>query len=129
MNETPFRNSVRRKAVIDALCNGESGAPELERALAVAFFDAFNVFQDRQKKYGPNNIAKRREKGVVVRLDDKLMRLAKVYLEGTGVDSPDESIEDSIIDAINYSAILLMLKRGAWPKYESPFDHLPEGSI
>jgi hypothetical protein len=32
---TAFRNSAQRKAVIDALVDGESGAPELERALAV----------------------------------------------------------------------------------------------
>jgi hypothetical protein len=112
-----FRNAVRRKAVIDALVNGESGAPELERALAVAFFDAFCVFQDRQKKYGPNNIAKRREAGIIVRLDDKLARLAKVYLDGSGGEALDESIEDSWMDGINYAAIGLLLHRKAWPTY------------
>jgi len=116
---TAFRDSVRRKAVIDALVNGESGAPELERALAVAFFDAFKVFQDRQKKYGPNNIAKRREAGVLVRIDDKLARLARVYLEG-GKDTPDESVEDSWLDGINYFAIGLMLHRRAWPAFVPP---------
>jgi len=113
---TAFRNSAQRKAVIDALVDGESGAPELERALAVAFFDAFKVFQDRQKKYGPNNIAKRREAGVLVRIDDKLARLAHVYLEG-GKDTPDESVEDSWIDLCNYGAIGLLCHRGAWPAW------------
>lgn len=117
---TVFRNAVSRKRVAEALAWGESGSLELEQALAAAFTDAFGVFVDRQRKYGPNNIAKRREAGVVVRADDKLTRLAKVYLERTGSEAGDESIEDSWIDLINYAAIGLMLHRGQWPQYVKP---------
>jgi hypothetical protein len=113
-----FRRAVRRIAVVDNLCNGTSGAPQLERHLATAVLDAFDIFQDRQLKYGPNNIAKRREKGLITRIDDKLTRLARVYLEGS-TDMPDESIEDTWIDLANYALIGLLCHRGHWPQYQT----------
>ena len=113
----PFRDAVALAQVKSALVNGNSGYHDLEKALAVIMFDGFQLFQDRQKKYGPNNIARRREVGVLVRAEDKLTRLARHYVEAKGGDMPDESVEDTWMDLMIYAAIGLLLHRGHWPEF------------
>lgn len=44
------------------------------------------------------------EDGIIVRISDKLSRLASILKKGTKVK--DESVEDTIVDAINYLVLL-----------------------
>lgn len=55
------------------------------------------------------------EDGILVRLCDKFMRIVSLTRPGTVQKVSDESIEDTIIDSINYSTYLLamVLKRKA----------------
>jgi hypothetical protein len=68
----------------------------------------------KQADYGPGNINAFGEKGVVVRMNDKMERLKRLVW---GDKEPaNESVEDSYKDMGNYAIIALMVRRGVWPK-------------
>ncbi len=97
------------------ICDGASGAPELEVEIARYMERAFRIFKERQAKYGSGNIARRGPVGVLVRMDDKLARLDRVFMEGLGSGATDESVEDTCLDVANYALILLLCHAGQWP--------------
>jgi len=101
-------------------CDGSSGAPELERAIAERMAAAFEVFKQRQKKYGPGNIARRGPAGIMVRTDDKLARLDRVFFGGAADDMTDESVRDTLLDVANYALIALVCHEGEWPGWPHP---------
>jgi hypothetical protein len=67
----------------------------------------------RHKKYGPKNIADTPGgalSGIVVRLHDKLARLAN------GVENfDDETVEQTVDDIIGYGVIAQLVLRRQWP--------------
>jgi hypothetical protein len=88
------------------------------------FDEAFELLVERQRKYGPANVAALGIYGVFSRLAfDKVERLRR-SMNGTieeGIadigltdDFGDESVDDCLLDIANYSLILLALKRGLW---------------
>ena len=84
---------------------------------SMAIYDeAWNLLVQKQLDYGPNNIANAPGgplNGLLVRMHDKMARLNHLIYEVK--DTPkNESIEDSFIDLLNYSAIALMVLRGRW---------------
>lgn len=99
--------------------DGSSGDPDLERAWLLVADSVFEVFKDRQRKYGPRNIAKTGEMGVIVRLNDKIERLNNLLLEGRGKDVEDETAIDTWIDAADYPIIALLCVYGFWPNAPS----------
>jgi len=82
--------------------------------MAAHYAHAFEIWKERQRKYGPGNIARRGPQGVMIRLDDKLARLDNVFFKG-GKDTPDESVRDTLYDAANYPLIALACWLGEWP--------------
>ena len=84
---------------------------------SMAIYDeAWNLLVQKQIDYGPHNIANAPGgplNGLMVRMHDKMARLNNlIYIVK---DTPkNESIEDSFIDLLNYSAIALMVLRGKW---------------
>jgi hypothetical protein len=102
-------------------------APEAETFQGVfrAIFDeAFDLLVERQRKYGPENIARQGLYGVFTRLAyDKIERLRRsmngvlwngeVELDFVE-DFGDESFEDTLLDIANYALIMLALRRGVW---------------
>lgn len=72
---------------------------------------ARNLFHQKSSAYGFRNIAESGEEGVLIRLSDKFARL-----RNKGI--PGEAIEDTLVDVINYAAILLLLRSGKWPGYQ-----------
>jgi len=88
--------------------------------------EAFDLLVERQKKYGPKNIADQGLFGIYTRIaNDKMSRVQR-SLNGTidhGVISltidaefEDESFEDALLDIANYALIMIALKRGLWGK-------------
>ena len=88
------------------------------------FAEAFDLLVERQRKYGPENIASLGMFGVFGRLaDDKVERIrrslngtvkhGRIVLEPVD-DFADESFEDALKDIANYALILLALHRGLW---------------
>ena len=96
------------------LIDGKSKNPELEEKLALVFQDAFEMWKEKQLKYGPNNIAQLGRSGILDRMfSDKYQRL----LRFNSGEAPDEGEgeEDAWLDNVNYSAMGLMVYRGWWP--------------
>ena len=72
----------------------------------------------KHKSYGPRNISQAPggpENGLRVRMWDKMARLNHI-LDNPGVDTNDESLEDTLTDLLNYCAIFIMVRRNQWPK-------------
>ena len=95
--------------------DGSSGNIRLEASVAAYLASAFAIFKARQKKYGSGSIARRGPVGVLVRLDDKLARLDRLFMEGAGDTATDESVEDTCLDVANYAIIILLCHAGQWP--------------
>lgn len=71
----------------------------------------------KQKDYGPNNIRRSpygAQQGLVVRLYDKIARLAN--LTSSGKTPENESLRDTYIDIAGYAIIGLMILDGTFPK-------------
>lgn len=79
---------------------------------------AGNLLITKHKAYGPRNISQAPggpENGLRVRMWDKMARLNHI-LDNPGVDTNDESLEDTLTDLLNYCAIFIMVRRNQWPK-------------
>lgn len=77
---------------------------------------AGNLLLKKHKDYGPTNISKSPGgslNGLRVRMWDKTARLN--HLIDSGATPENESLRDSFIDLLNYSAIALMVLDGKWP--------------
>ena len=58
--------------------------------------------------------------GIIIRMNDKIHRLLNIYRKNIfyerGEEVPDESIEDTCIDLMNYANMLIVLKNDKWGK-------------
>jgi hypothetical protein len=74
------------------------------------------ILLKKHKDYGPLNIAHApggAMNGLTVRMYDKLARIS--HLCSNKNDTPNyESIEDSLIDLVNYATIGILVQRGLW---------------
>ena len=78
---------------------------------------AGNLLLDKHKDYGPTNISNAPGgplNGLRVRMHDKTARIN--HLIDTGAEPTNESLKDSFLDLLNYSAIAIMVLEGTWPK-------------
>ncbi len=79
----------------------------------LTYTDSFvMVFIKKQQDYGPYNIAKFGEAGIIVRLSDKLERIK--HLMKTGMQPNNEPFVDTIIDIANYCVILHLVLNNKW---------------
>jgi uncharacterized membrane protein len=77
-----------------------------------------NLVIGKQKDYGTGNILRSpvgAELGILVRLSDKLNRIANLQ----GKDPTNESLEDSWKDVAGYALVALMVRR---KKFELPLE-------
>jgi hypothetical protein len=80
------------------------------------FDSAGNVLLSKHKDYGPTNISLSPGgplNGLRVRMHDKTARIN--HLIDSGATPENESLRDSFLDLLNYSAIALMVLDGKWP--------------
>lgn len=101
----------------DTIAKHIAQALDLTDPLSIEFlketFRCATVFDSKQHDYGPGNIAAFMDYGCLVRMSDKVNRMKHLYAK----DSPKhESVDDSFLDAANYSIIALMCRKGIWPK-------------
>ena len=78
--------------------------------------EAGNLLLRKQMDYGPTNISKAPGgpiNGLRVRMHDKIARINN--LVDKGADPQNESLRDSFIDLLNYSAIAIMVLENKWP--------------
>lgn len=89
---------------------------EFEQAVDRAFKDAKELLLSKHKDYGPRNISRTPvgpEVGLIVRLHDKIARLA--HLRSRGGAPKHEAETDTWVDIANYGIIGLLVNRGEWP--------------
>ena len=65
-----------------------------------------------QRDYGPNNIARFGQSGLLLRLHDKVARLENLLLQGR--QAQNESLHDTYLDIVGYSVIGVMLLDGSF---------------
>lgn len=78
--------------------------------------DALALLLKKHKDYGPTNISRAPGgalNGLRVRMHDKTARIN--HLIDSGATPENESLRDSFIDLLNYSAIALLVLDGDWP--------------
>ena len=78
--------------------------------------EAGNLLLKKQMDYGPTNISKAPGgpiNGLRVRMHDKIARINNLI--DKGVEPQNESLRDSFIDLLNYSAIAIMVLENKWP--------------
>jgi hypothetical protein len=81
---------------------------------------AGNLLIRKHHDYGPKNIAHSPGgplNGLRVRMWDKIARINNLL--DSGVKPSNESLRDSYLDLLNYSAIAMMVLDGVWPEVES----------
>ena len=80
---------------------------------------AGNLLVRKHHDYGPKNIAHSPGgplNGLRVRMWDKIARINNLL--DSGVQPSNESLRDSFLDLLNYSAIAMMVLDGVWPETE-----------
>ena len=78
---------------------------------------AGNLLLKKQADYGPKNISQAPGgplNGLRVRMFDKISRINNLI--DTGATPENESLRDSFMDLLNYSAIAMMILDDTWPK-------------
>lgn len=102
----------------EELAQGESGDIKLEKAWLRYAARIFHLFCQKQASYGPHNIAKFGERGVIIRANDKLERLINLRFGDKENPLEDETIEDTWMDLADYGIIGLLCHAGEWPFVE-----------
>jgi hypothetical protein len=65
----------------------------------------------KNNDYGCDTMLTFMEKGLVVRMNDKMQRLINLVWNDTNQQVSDEKIEDTALDMVNYSIYLVMMLR------------------
>lgn len=97
---------------IDTLADIIGIETDLGRKSFHALCEAAILLDSKNRDYGPGNISAFGERGVVVRLNDKVERLKTLVWNGK---SPEhEKVADTWIDITNYGIIGLLCHKGVW---------------
>lgn len=94
---------------------------DFEEALEAVFKSALGLLKQKHKDYGPKNISQSPGgpiNGLRVRMWDKLARINNLH--ESGVAPENESLLDSFMDLMNYSAIGIMVLTDKWDKEFKP---------
>jgi len=79
------------------------------------FLSDIQLFDKKQRDYGPHNINKFGTLGVLIRSSDKIERLINLQGKSTSIPSnTDESVIDSWADLSVYGAIARTIDEGKW---------------
>lgn len=94
--------------------NGRVGSEvdTFEAAVDSVLADMRATMLAKQADYGPGNINKFGEYGVLVRTSDKIERL--INLLNSGNEPANEALDDTWLDIANYGLIAQMIRRGIW---------------
>lgn len=97
--------------------NDKTNADAFIAAMWDVLDTAGNLLLKKHRDYGPSNIAGAPGgplNGLRVRMWDKTARIN--HLIDSGATPENESLRDSFIDLLNYSAIALLVLDGKWPE-------------
>lgn len=103
------------KKTVELVIDGSSGDVTLERDMALLMSELFALWKRKQASYGAGNISYFGERGVIVRMWDKMQRLIRLVWHGLGNPLDDETIDDTYMDIADYGLIAVLVRRGLWP--------------
>ena len=66
--------------------------------------------QSKNSDYSDEPLLKFREKGIIVRMTDKMCRMTNLIWNNNNISIKDEHIEDTARDIINYAIYLIMMQ-------------------
>lgn len=96
------------------------GQPEsFEDCIFIELCYKRELLKDRQERYGPHNILKRKWLGILTRKDDKISRIEVILQDSNNLPEDPKKLKDlsdAFIDDANYSDIALLLMAGLWGK-------------
>ena len=100
----------------ELIVNGSSGSELIETEMAALLLTLFEVFKKKQASYGKGNISKFGERGVFIRMHDKMERLYNMVWYGKDNPLNDETVDDTYMDLADYALIALLVRSGAWDR-------------
>ena len=104
-----------------------SSAQEQTSAVAEHMHICLRLFDRKQRAYSSANIAVFGDRGILIRLFDKLYRLKTLY---ENEENPDwETIDDTLRDVCNYAVMALTCRAGQWEGYDPPLQHVLYGRL
>ena len=110
------QDRLRQRNTADQTATNQGISQEFIDTVRQLLDEAGNLLLRKQMDYGPTNISKAPGgalNGLRVRMHDKIARINNLI--DKGVDPQNESLRDSFIDLLNYSAIAIMVLENKWP--------------
>ena len=110
------QDRLRQRNNSDQVALDQSISQEFIDTVRELLDEAGNLLLRKQMDYGPTNISKAPGgplNKLRVRMHDKIARINNLI--DKGVDPQNESLRDSFIDLLNYSAIAIMVLENKWP--------------
>jgi hypothetical protein len=110
------QDRLRQRNTADQTATNQGISQEFIDTVRELLDEAGNLLLRKQMDYGPTNISKAPGgpiNGLRVRMHDKIARINNLI--DKGVDPQNESLRDSFIDLLNYSAIAIMVLENKWP--------------
>jgi len=110
------QNRLRQRNTADQTATNQGVSQEFIDTVRELLDEAGNLLLRKQMDYGPTNISKAPGgpiNGLRVRMHDKIARINNLI--DKGVDPQNESLRDSFIDLLNYSAIAIIVLENKWP--------------
>lgn len=110
------QDRLRKRNDIDQAAADQGIALDFIDTVRGLLDEAGDLLLRKQMDYGPTNISRAPGgpiNGLRVRMHDKIARINNLL--DKGVDPQNESLRDSFIDLLNYSAIAIMVLENKWP--------------
>lgn len=110
------QDSLRKRNDSNQIAFNQGVSKEFIDTVRTLLDEAGDLLLRKQMDYGPSNISKAPGgpiNGLRVRMHDKIARINNLI--DKGVDPQNESLRDSFIDLLNYSAIAIMVLENKWP--------------
>lgn len=111
------QDSLRKRNDSNQIAFNQGVSKEFIDTVRTLLDEAGDLLLRKQMDYGPSNISKAPGgpiNGLRVRMHDKIARINNLI--DKGVDPQNESLRDSFIDLLNYSAIAIMVLENKWPE-------------
>lgn len=92
---------------------------EFEKEVKKIFDEAYTLLIRKHRDYGPYNISSAPGgalNGIIVRKHDKFERIKNLFFVKKNNKPQFETLRESFIDDLNYSAIAMMVIDDKWPK-------------
>jgi len=113
--ETTFYKVEDTKSLEDSVAKAADSLgiqTEMGKLAFKSFCEAAVLLDSKQRDYGSGNISSFGEKGVIVRMNDKVERLKTLVWQDR--EPSHEKVSDTWLDITNYGVIGLLCHRGDW---------------